>query len=226
MPSPSFPRIALAATLAVASLPALADSIIGTPADRAAMAAATGQTLNHAEDFESPVVGLDVSVPLFSQNGVSYATVYGAPLVVEGAGGFNFASPFTPLPSSVLTNNGQDNFRMSFDVPAAAVLMDVYTNGLGPTTLTFLDNGGTSTVVTLGGNSGAPAQLYSVAYWEPGRTIVSVDFLDTLGERINGGIDNLAWASAAPVPEPGSPLLLAAGLVALGVRSYRARKAD
>jgi hypothetical protein len=216
----------MAAALAVATLPALADSIVGTPPERAAMAAATGQTLDHAEDFENPVVGLDVSVPSFSQNGVSYATVYGAPLVVEGVGGLNFAAPFKPLPSSVLTNNGQDSFRMTFDVPASAVLMDVYTNGLGPTTLSFLESGGASTELTLGGNLGAPAALYSAVFWNPGSTIVSVDFLGTLGEQINGGVDNLAWASAAPVPEPAAPLLLAAGLAALGLRSYKARRAD
>jgi hypothetical protein len=215
MPSPSLSRLATLVALASAALPAMPNSIVGTPPERAAMAAATGQTLTHAEDFESPVMGLNVSVPSFSQNGASYTTVYGAPLVVEGVGGFNFAAPFKPLPSSVLTNNGQDSLRIGFDVPATAVLMDVYTNGLGPATLTFLESGGTSTVVTLGGNSGAPAELYSVVFWNPGSTIVSVDFVGTLGEQINGGIDNLAWSSAAPVPEPAAPWLFAAGLAAL-----------
>jgi hypothetical protein len=81
------------------------------------MAAASGQTLNHAEDFESPVVGVDVSAPSFSQNDVSVAAVYGTPLVVEGAGGFNFASPSTPLPSSVLTNKARTTSAWASPVP-------------------------------------------------------------------------------------------------------------
>lgn len=212
---------ALAALLA--STAAHANFVVGTPADRPALAAATGQTLNMLEDFEHPAMGLNVSVPSFAQQGVSYATIQGAPLVVEATGGFNFAPAFRPLPSSVLTANGPDVFSVSFASPTAAVLLDVYTNGLGPATLSFRDDGGGAHAVTLDGPGGG-ATLASVAYWVPGQLITGIEFRGIQGEVINGGIDNLAWVSA--VPEPAPLGLLAGGLALVGWRRRAACQRD
>lgn len=209
--------LALAATLLAPA--AHANVATGTPADRPALAALTGQTLNALEDFEAPVMGLNVSVPSFTQQGITYTTIQGAPLVVEGTGGFNFAVPFRPLPSSVLTANGPDIFSISFSQPTAAVLLDVYTNGLGPSTLAFHDDGGGVQAVTLDGPGGAPA-LISLVYWAPGQLVTSIEYRGIQGELINGGIDNLAWATA--VPEPAPLALLAGGL---GVLAWQRRAA-
>lgn len=215
-------RPCAAFVIAIAALPgtAAAESaqlMNGHPTDRLGFYAAIGLAPDQIETFELVPMGHDVSVPSFTQNGVTYTALTGSPLVVASAGCCSqFAANLLPTLSAVLTGNGHDDMRVDFAAPVLAVTFDVYTNGEGLAEAKFYDG-----ALFLGSASwNGRAEIRSWGFWNDSHRISHFTFTDTLGETVNAGIDNLDWVSA-PVPEPGTWALMLAGLGLAGALARR-----
>lgn len=196
------------AALALA-LPAQADIL----QDRADFWAYYGLVPDGIETFETLPMPHDSSVLSFSQNGITYRSLSGNPLVVHSAGSHGqFAGSLMPTTSSVLTGNGYDHFELVFQQPLKALYLDWYHNGpRGWTSITMYNAAGQSmgNLFMPMGND-AVIGTYAGHIVNPQNWIVRLEFENQFGEVVNGGIDNLEWV-LAPVPEPASALLLLAG---------------
>lgn len=82
-------------------------------------------------------------------------------------------------------------------------------NGNDEETYTVSDNVGDSVTMSLASASEQGAALFSL----PANSLTTVDITSADSNAWNFAIDNVTFDAAAPVPEPGPPLLLAAGLV-------------
>ena len=169
------------------------------------------------EDFEG-FTPKDTALASFTSNGVTYTGLAGAPspnVWVASPGYNNFGAGVGTTSTSVLTANGDEDFTMDFSMPVFAVGFDVYFNGLGAVTTRV------TTLEPLLYTLNDLRNLNTLEYYGFVSThpITSIRFTSTNGGSLNTGVDNIALA---PVPEPGTLLLLGSGLVGLASRRRRA----
>lgn len=213
----SFPvLVATVATVAAAlALPALAAPVIfqGVPGDRATFFTSVGATPSYTEDFETISVAKDAPHAQFTEAGITYRQLGGTNVWVSSPGYSNYGAGVPqPTTTSILTATGDEHFEVLFGTPADVVAMDVYLNGLGPLSITFF-NGAT----TLGVASWASGNDVRFVGFDDALPVTRLEFISTLGGRLNTGIDNLAVATGGCtncIPEPGA---LALALTALGL---------
>jgi hypothetical protein len=212
--------LALAAGVLAAGS-AAADTYIS----QAAFDAAASTTL--LEDFEGLAPGLyNTPLPSFSRNGATYVGLAGTPFLNIYLAGdpVNFPNfgadiPFvgpTQLTSHVMTANGDENIRATFTQGYRALGMDLYFNGLGPATISFLDQGGgviesiTSPTGHRFGTSLADIGFGGIVSDTP---VWGFQWTSTLGGQTNTGFDNIRVAA---IPEPGTWALMLLGFGGLG----------
>jgi hypothetical protein len=128
----------------------------------------------------------------------------------------NYGAGVGTTQSSILTANGDENFRADFATPVRAVAFDTYWNGLGAAVITaYHDN----TVLGTYSPAGNPDDKGFLGFISDGPTITGFRWDTTSGGVLNTGIDNLR--TAAPVPEPETYAMLLAGLGLLGFATRR-----
>jgi len=173
------------------------------------------------EDFEGVPVTKDAGVLSFTNHGITYTgTQASNPNVYVASPGYNnFGIAPASTTSSVLTGNGNEEFKMEFGAGYKAIGFDVY-----------LNNGKVSdnpyTPVTTNWYSGStlintytdtrPAGLYFLGL-SSDVAITKITWVAAAGDQINTGIDNLRVAAdTVPVPVPGAVLLGFVGLSVAG----------
>jgi hypothetical protein len=186
--------------------------------NEAAFNAAVTSTL--IEDFEA-FLPKDTTLPGLVSNGITYVVSGSATNVLVASPGYvNFGAGVGTTTTSILTASGDEDF---FGIPAVApfaVGFDVYLNGLGPATATFLNG-----MVELG-HITFPADAADIRFAGilSDVPVTSFHWTSTLGGELNTGIDNVAFGSQVQaVPEPATMLLVGSGLIA-AARRRRTRK--
>jgi|GEM_PF-673287 len=182
-------------------------------------------TTTLVEDFEafSPK---DTLLPSFVSNGNTYTALAGTgpdgnPLpnvVVVSSTNSGFA---LPLPSSVLTSLGPEDFTIEFGIPTEAVAFDTFLNGLGPATVQVF---GAEQLIDTVQQNHDPATIgfLGIVASEP---IHSIRFTTVDGDVISTGIDNIRQGQANDanrVPEPG--MMLGLGMFAIALSVLRKRR--
>lgn len=174
--------------------------------------------------FES-ATQVNQSLSTYTEGGLTFEPLPGGdPLYIatpDGAGAANFT---VPIESNVLTGNGDEEFFFAFSAGpnSYAIGFDVYTNNYTPAPTISLygtsDNLLGSIELTQ-----APSTLgfFGVTSTAP---IGRVEFVAVGGAVKNTGIDNVRLGSV--VPEPASVLLLASGLLGLGLVARRRKRAS
>lgn len=188
---------------------------------QAAFNGASSSTL--VETFERasiPGVGRNVSLSGFSANGITYAPVAGPNVFIADPGYNNFGTGVGTTTTSVLTGNGDEDFSFSF-APRTAVGFDIYTNGLGPVTVSVLGAGNALLDSFL-----IPGSQNGIGYLGIVSTsaISAIRWDSTLGGQLNTGVDNISLGDAITVvPVPPAMALLLGGLALLGAAGRRGR---
>ena len=170
------------------------------------------------DDYET---GSARDQPLSSlvRNGVTYTPTDGVPfpnvyLIPPGVN--NFGAGVGTTTTSILTGNGDENFRADFAIAVSAVAFDAYWNGLGPAVVTAYHDG---TVLGTYSPTGNPSNKGFLGFFSDGPTITGFRWDTTGGGQINTGIDNLRTAAA--IPEPETYAMMLAGLSLLGFVARR-----
>ncbi len=174
---------------------------------------------SYTETFETLLVPKDTPLPSFTQAGITYTGLAGAPFPnvwVSSPGYLNYGAGLNPTTTSILTANGNEHFLIQFLNPEYAVGFDVYYNGLGPATASFFNG------ATLLGNisyNGAAFLGFDGYIASASTPVTSVEWLGTNGGVLNTGIDNLAVFNSpiTSTPEPATLTLFATGIAGLAV---------
>ena len=197
---------------------------------QAAFDAAASTTV--LEDFEGVTPATLYNTPLvsFTRNGATYVglagtpfpNVYiaGAPMPFENFGADIPSVGGTQLTSHVMTANGDENIRATFSQGYGAVGLDLYFNGLGPASISFLDQGG----AVIESVSSATGHRFGTTLADIGfggivsnTPVWGFQWTSTLGGRTNTGFDNVRVGAFAPaIPEPGTWVLMVLGFGGLG----------
>lgn len=211
----------LGAALVVVALATSAKASLTSYTDLAAWQAATGANYLQ-EDFEDQAIPHDVGLASFVHSGWTYGPSGAGNVFVASPGYSNFGLPGVTQ-TSILTENGNEDFLVIPDQARRAVGFDTYTNngasGHGIPTLqdakvnVYSANGllGTSVIKPPVDNIGFFGVVSDSA------DITSVEWLADGGNLVNSGIDNVRTSA---VPEPMTFGILA--LAALAVRRRRA----
>lgn len=216
-------RNGLVSTLLLAAgLPALAAPVIflGMPGDRASFLSSVGATVGYTETFETVPVSKDSAHASFTKAGATYTALGGTNVFVSSPGYTNYGAGVGTTTSSVLTANGDEHFQVSLAAAADALAMDVYTNGLGPLTLTFFNG---ATLLGTAIFSGSEDDIRFVGF-QGDQAVTRFEFISTLGGRRNTGLDNIAFASTGggtQVPVPGTAALALLALALAGAQRRR-----
>jgi len=171
--------------------------------------AATSTTL--VEDFEA-IFPKDIALASFSSNGNTYTGFGGVTfpnVFVSSPGYTNYGIPVTT--SSILTANGDEDFTVDFGVGTNVLGFDTYLNSYGPATIQLFSSSGLIDTYSLTQDPGEVGFFGVVA----SEAIVAMRWTTIGGAVINTGIDNIRQGTVAPVPEPGTLLLLSSGLAGL-----------
>lgn len=212
---------ALAVFAAAIAAPAWAAPVVfqGTVADRAGFLASVGASVSYTETFESVPVSKNAGHASFTQAGATYTALGGTNVFVASAGYTNFGAGVGTTTTSILTANGDEHFDVSLASAVDVLAMDVYTNGLGPLTISFYN------AATLLGSASWTSSADDIRFlgFKGDQAVTRFEFISTLGGRLNTGLDNIAFASAAGngVPEPGTLSLAAGALVLAAARRRR-----
>lgn len=202
---------------------------------QAAFDAAAATTL--LEDFEGlPLASYNTPLPSFARNGATYVGLAGVPILNVYLAGEpldfpNFGADIpnvggTQLTTHVMTANGDEDIRANFSQGYRAVGMDLYFNGLGPATISFLDLGGgiiesiSSPTGHRFGTSLADIGFGGIVSATP---VWGFRWTTTQGGQTNTGFDNVRVGAFQPIPEPGTWALMALGFGGLGA-SLRLRR--
>ena len=175
-------------------------------------------TTNLVEDFEA-FTPKDTLLPSFVSNGNTYTALAGTGPDGEPLPNVVVASPTNtgfalPLPSSVLTSLGPEDFTVEFGMPTEAVAFDTLLNGLGPATIQVF---GTEQLIDTIQQIHDPTTVgfLGIVANEP---IQAIRFTTVDGGVISTGIDNIRQGKAndaVNVPEPG--MVAGLGLLAVGL---------
>ena len=177
-------------------------------------------TVSLIDDYETGSVR---NAPLASltRNGVSYTPTDGTPfpnVFIADPGYSNFGAGVGITTTSILTANGDENFRADFATAVRAVAFDAYWNGLGAAVITAYNN---NTVLGAYSPAGNPDNKGFLGSITDGAAITGFRWDTTSGGQLNTGIDNLR---TAPIPEPGTYAMLLAGLGLLGFVGRRRKR--
>ena len=160
-----------------------------------------------------------------TRNGVTYTPFAGTPfpnVLLADPGYINFGAGVGVTTSSILTANGDENFRADFASAVTAVSFDAYWNGLGPATITVFDG---STILGSYSPSGNPNNKGFLGFLSDSTAITGFQWNTTLGGIANTGIDNLRTGSiSGPIPEPETYAMLLAGLGLLATITRRKKQ--
>jgi hypothetical protein len=194
-------------------------------------------TPSYIETFETVPIAKDgPHCGPFSQHGITYTPLAGTgcnQVWVQTPAGAGVGSPFYgagigTLTSSVLTADGNEWFQLTFAQPTYAVGFDVYLNGLGPATARFWSGSTLLATIGLGGGSLTAPQRGSIGFegYAGTSALTLVEFQATNGGVLNTAIDNVTVydAPVTTAPEPASVVLIASGLVGVGLIARRRRR--
>ncbi len=177
------------------------------------------------EDFEA-FTPKGTSLHSFTSNGNtytalegSYTQAHGLDVNVTPPGYTNFGVPITT--SSVLTSDGNEDFRVDFGTPKAALGFDTYSNTYGPPTIQIFGSGGLLGTYSVVQDS-TKVGFFGVVASEP---ITSIRWTGVNGGVINTGIDNIRTgvATATPTTSVPEPFTIIGTLVG-GTAAFRMRK--
>lgn len=165
--------------------------------DFAAFDAVTTTTI--VEDFEG-VASPNALLSSLVSNGNTYTPFAGVPfnnVVVTTPGQTNFGVPVTT--SSILTANGDENFRIDFGMPTQVVGFDTYLNAAGPATVEVFGSGGLLNTFILNPDDPTVVGFLGIVAEE---TIQAIRWETIGGGTVNTGIDNIRQGTSIDVPEP------------------------
>jgi hypothetical protein len=180
------------------------------------------ESLSIHETFEA-ISPKDTSLASFASAGITYAPVTGN-VFVSSPGYANYGIPGATT-SSILTSNGNEYFTVTPGFTVRSLGFDIYTisepgnpnsvAGADDVVVSVLTAGGTTVL-----NLPAPMGNFGFLGVISDDPILSLTWQADLGGVRNTGIDNLRVAEA-PIPEPGTLLLIGSGLVGLAARRRR-----
>jgi hypothetical protein len=189
------------------------------------------ESLSIHETFEA-ISPKDTSLASFASAGITYAPVTGCGdgtvcpgnVFVSSPGYANYGIPGATT-SSILTSNGNEYFTVTPGFTVRSLGFDIYTisepgnpnsvAGADDVVVSVLTAGGTTVL-----NLPAPMGNFGFLGVISDDPILSLTWQADLGGVRNTGIDNLRVAEA-PIPEPGTLLLIGSGLVGLAARRRR-----
>lgn len=173
------------------------------------------------ETFEDTGQPIDEPLSSFTHNGITFTGQAGTPFanvyLLPGDAVGVFSSAITqPTGTTMLTANGDENFKVSFNTPYRAVGFDVYLNGLGVAEVQIYNG------LTLLDTYDFPAAESDLTYlgMVSDTPITSFVFTSRHGATLNTGIDNLSVL--ATIPEPATLGML--GMACLTFRLTRRRR--
>lgn len=172
----------------------------------------------YVETFESVPFAKDAAYPNFTIAGNTYTALGGTNVWVASPGYPNFGAGPNPTTTSILTANGDENFFIQFLTGQYAVGFDVYYNGLGPATASFFNGATLLGSITY---NGAAALGFNGFVASQATPVTGVEWISTLGGRLNTGVDNIALVSVTATPEPATLLLVATGFAGLAILRRR-----
>ena len=172
--------------------------------------AATNTTI--VEDFEG-ISPKDAPQDSFTNNGITYQAISSDPrkpnVWVSSPGYPNYGVVSTA--SSILTATGDENFSVEFSVPTQVVGFDTYLNNSPPANIQIFSD------TNLIGSYDLTHPADEIGFFGvvSDEMISSIQWTTENGRQMNTGIDNIR--TGAPIPEPGTIFLMAAGVLGLGV---------
>jgi hypothetical protein len=188
-----------------------ANSVVTFYTDFASFDAATTAVL--VEDFEG-ISPKDTPLASIFSNGITYTPVSPADNVwVSSPGYTNYGVP-GPTTSSILTATGDERFLITPDDPLSAIGFDTYPNQYVPAIVNVFGNAGLMDTFDL---TTLPNDAIGFLGIKSTSAITAVEWYTTSGGILNTGIDNVY----TQVPEPSIIMLLASGLLVLGVSGRR-----
>lgn len=180
----------------------------------------TASTTTLTEDFESYATK-DIPLASIYSNGITYSPLGSSTNVwVSSPGYTNYGVPGATT-TSILTATGDEHFMITPDSALSAIGFDTYPNQYVPALVNVFGTSGlmdTFDLTTLPNNQIGFLGITSTS------AITAVEWFTTSGGVLNTGIDNIyTQAYQQSVPEPSILLLLASGIMALGISRRKRR---
>jgi len=167
------------------------------------------------EDFEA-VATKDTPLSSLSSNGITYTGLAGTSssnVFVSSSGYTNYGLP-SATTSSILTANGDEDFRLDFSMAVTELGFDTYLNRFGPAVVSVFGVGGLIGTIN---HSHASTSIGFLGMTST-ENITSLRWTTTNGRSVNTGIDNIRINE---VPIPAAAFMFAPAL--LGFMGLRRR---